>query len=239
MYSFGKESSKDAGAGPAPGQSPATARAAEAAEPELPHLSGYSESLTDYRLLESAAKLFGEQGFHATTTRDVCSRIGLSSAALYVHFPSKEAVLFELMRIGHLAAIRTVREAVANVRQDEPTEVLRASVCSFILFETKYHNLHRICQYELTHLSSEHYEVIANLRHEFTSLFDSIISEGLQKGEFAVNDIELTTICILSIGFDIARWFRPAGRFQPEVIANEFAELAVHVVRNTPKGTPA
>src|SRR5882757_10507272 len=52
-------------------------------------------------LLSSAVDCFAKQGFQATTTRDIGTGAGLSTAALYVHFPSKENALFAIMRIGH------------------------------------------------------------------------------------------------------------------------------------------
>jgi len=52
-------------------------------------------------LLSSAVDCFAKQGFQATTTRDIGTGSGLSAAALYVHFPSKEDALFAIMRVGH------------------------------------------------------------------------------------------------------------------------------------------
>src|SRR4051794_6434574 len=53
------------------------------------------------RLLMGAVDAFAERGYHATTTRDIASRAGMSPAALYVHYRSKEELLFQLIRIGH------------------------------------------------------------------------------------------------------------------------------------------
>ncbi|HEV7626828.1 MAG TPA: helix-turn-helix domain-containing protein, partial [Streptomyces sp.] len=60
-------------------------------------------------LLASAVRCFAANGFHATTTRDISAGVGLSPAALYVHFPSKELVLFEIMRIGHERALAHIQ----------------------------------------------------------------------------------------------------------------------------------
>src|SRR3954447_6240173 len=52
-------------------------------------------------LLTSAVRCFAANGYHATTTRDIAGGVGLSPSALYVHFPSKELVLYEIIRSGH------------------------------------------------------------------------------------------------------------------------------------------
>ena len=44
------------------------------------------------QILREAAHLFGTHGFNGTTTRDVAARVGLTEAALYRYFPSKEAM---------------------------------------------------------------------------------------------------------------------------------------------------
>lgn len=44
------------------------------------------------QILREAAELFGSRGFKGTTTRDVAQRVGLTEAALYRYFPSKEAM---------------------------------------------------------------------------------------------------------------------------------------------------
>ena len=48
------------------------------------------------RILLAAATAFAERGFHATTTRDIAAQAGLSSAALYFYFRSKEEVLYQI-----------------------------------------------------------------------------------------------------------------------------------------------
>ena len=48
------------------------------------------------RILLAAATEFAERGFHATTTRDIAATAGLSPAAMYVYFRSKEEVLHQI-----------------------------------------------------------------------------------------------------------------------------------------------
>jgi AcrR family transcriptional regulator len=60
------------------------------------------------QILREAAHLFGSHGFNGTTTRDVAARIGITEAALYRYFPSKEAmyaaILDERMAASDLLA---------------------------------------------------------------------------------------------------------------------------------------
>jgi AcrR family transcriptional regulator len=51
---------------------------------------------TRQRLYETAIALIGEQGYEATTLRDVASRAGVTHALLYRYFPGKRAIVLAL-----------------------------------------------------------------------------------------------------------------------------------------------
>jgi AcrR family transcriptional regulator len=56
---------------------------------------------TRERILEVALGLFSEQGYDKTSLREVAEKVGVTKAALYYHFPSKEDILSELVEAAH------------------------------------------------------------------------------------------------------------------------------------------
>src|ERR1700680_5052115 len=48
-------------------------------------------------ILRTAARLFQQQGYHATSMSDVAAALKLSKGGLYHHFQSKDEILFHLM----------------------------------------------------------------------------------------------------------------------------------------------
>jgi AcrR family transcriptional regulator len=52
---------------------------------------------TKHRILEIAADLFARKGYTATTIADIAAELGTTTAALYYHFPSKQAILAGLL----------------------------------------------------------------------------------------------------------------------------------------------
>ncbi len=48
---------------------------------------------TRRKILVAATQLFARQGYHKTTITDICQSIGLTSGAIFHHYPSKEALL--------------------------------------------------------------------------------------------------------------------------------------------------
>ena len=65
---------------------------------------------TRARLLDAAAALFAEQGFHGTTVREIADRAGVNLAAGNYHFGSKRALYLEVLR-DHFARIQTALRA--------------------------------------------------------------------------------------------------------------------------------
>ncbi len=57
--------------------------------PRSPRQSG---SETRDQIVDAAVRCFAARGFHGTTTREVAAAAGLTEAALYRYFPSKEAL---------------------------------------------------------------------------------------------------------------------------------------------------
>jgi AcrR family transcriptional regulator len=56
-----------------------------------------SPSDTKTRILEISADLFARQGYTGTTIADIAGALGTTTAALYYHFPSKQAILLGLL----------------------------------------------------------------------------------------------------------------------------------------------
>ncbi|MFN8532408.1 MAG: TetR/AcrR family transcriptional regulator [Dehalococcoidia bacterium] len=58
-------------------------------------------------LAEAAAALFADRGFHATKVSDIVAAAGLTQAAFYLYYPSKDALYQELID-GYFADVRRV-----------------------------------------------------------------------------------------------------------------------------------
>jgi AcrR family transcriptional regulator len=103
-------------------------------------------------ILEAAKKLFVEEGYDATTIRRIATRVGISSTALYVYFPNKNAVLTE---ICNETFARLIQELDA-VRRDysDSSDALAAALQGYIRF-----GLAHSSEYQLTFLSRESTEL--------------------------------------------------------------------------------
>jgi AcrR family transcriptional regulator len=202
-------------------------------EDESPAL--WSADLPDVarRLLTSAVRCFAGNGYHATTTRDISSASGLSPAALYVYFPSKELVLFEIIRAGHQQVLDYISEPTVSEVAD-PAEHLRVLVARYTEWHARYHVAARVCQHELAGLSAEHYEEILEIRHRTNTVFREAVARGVDDETFDAVDVRRTSRAILSLGIDLIRWYRRDGVDSPEQIGEFNAALALRMVTRSP-----
>jgi len=184
---------------------------------------------TRARLLKAAIAAFGVKGFHGTTTRDIAQAAGMSPAAVYVHHRSKEELLFLIAAEGHERILAMVREVVGM--KGTPTEQARELAYRFARRHASEHTWARIVNYELAALSPEHLAVVMELRRQINRELRAVVDAGVASGEFDTADPSITTVAVLSLGIDIARWYDEAGRWSPDQVAERYAELAVRMLR--------
>ena len=183
---------------------------------------------TRARLLDAAVTAFAEKGFHGTTTRDIAAAAGMSPAALYVHHRSKEELLYQISRTGHEHTLALMRAGVAS--SEEPTEQLRTVVHDFAVDHARAHTGARVVNYELAALSPEHLREIREIRQQIDQELRQVVEAGVAAGEFDTPDPRMAAVALLSLGIDIARWYRDEGSWTPEDIADHYADLALRVV---------
>jgi AcrR family transcriptional regulator len=207
-----------------------------AADPRLQDESSdlWNEELGDVerRLLTSAVRCFAANGYHATTTRDIAAGVELSPAALYVHFPSKELVLFEIIRAGHERALAHVQEPAVDAA-DAAADRLRTIVSRYTSWHARHHVAARVCQFELAGLTAEHYDEILQIRHQTNRVFRDIVARGMDEGVFAPIDVKRVVRSMLSLSIDLVRWYRLDGPDSPEQLGEFYSGLALKMVMNT------
>ena len=84
------------------------------------------EDQTRWRILAAAAERFANQGYAATSIRDIAREVGVTVGAIYVHFPSKGRLLVAVSEEGIGRIGRAVDAAIAGV--DDPWERLAAAM---------------------------------------------------------------------------------------------------------------
>ena len=109
-----------------PGKEPRTARGRE----------------TLRKLLDAAAKEFGEVGFHAASISGITRRAGTALGSFYTYFDSKEAIFSALVKDMSQAVAREA--AVALARDERGVEREREVLGAFLAFARDHKEIYRI-----------------------------------------------------------------------------------------------
>lgn len=183
-------------------------------------------------LLTSAVRCFASNGYHAATTRDISAGSSLSPAALYVHFPSKELLLYEIIRSSHESALASIQDPSVD-ELPGAAEKLHALMVRYTAWHARHHVAARVSQYELMALTKEHYEEILRIRRRTSTVFHNVVAHGVADGTFAAVPVNQLVRSMLSLSIDLVRWYRLDGPDSPEDLGRFYAVLALKMASNT------
>lgn len=197
-------------------------------------ISAYVSSETVQRLVMAAIECFWEKGFHASSTRDIAKRANLSPAAVYVHFKSKNELLFRIIEI--VAGEHLKRSTEIASQPGTPSERLRRIVVQSIAYPCNVFKAATVTNSEFTVLSGEQREHVMSVRDQLDGIVARCLADGCAAGEFEVSNMDLTKIAIATLCRSVLTWYSLKGPLSPEEIGAEYADLTLAMV--TRSGAP-
>lgn len=93
-------------------------------------------------ILVAAERIFVEHGYEGATIRKIADEVGLSSTALYIHFPDKGAILQEICRTAFEILI-SANQAIVQAT-DAPEDRLRRMLTAYVEFGFANPNAYRL-----------------------------------------------------------------------------------------------
>ena len=180
------------------------------------------------RILLAGLSLFAEHGFHGTSIRDIAGA-AVQSASLYAHFPSKEAILAELVLAGHEEHHARLVTALLQSGTD-PRDRLAALVRAHVQAHTDYPMLAVVANNEMHALSPAAAAPAAAVRRRSGALLADVLAMGHQQGVFDVVHLEATAAAIGGMGIRVASWYpAPEAGLNPSQLADVYASLALRM----------
>ena len=181
------------------------------------------------KLYETALVLFGQQGFHAVSIRDIAQALGQQPSAIYFHVPSKQDLLYDLALIGHRSHLESLR-AAQHGAGDDPVEQLRAVVGAHLRIHLDFPSMARLTNRELGALTPEHYDAVVAVRAQAEKVTVDVLEHGAELGVFHVDDAFLTAKVIGAMGMRLPEWWTPASPRTREEILERYTGYALKLV---------
>lgn len=185
-------------------------------------------SATTCRMLCAAVESFAKVGFHAATTRDIAGKAGLSPAAVYMHFSSKQQLLYAIALIVAQWVLEELDRAARS--EGTPVERLQSLVRTHVACHASMHTAVHVANFEFQGLEAAQRRKVIRIRDATEKLFDDCIRDGVAHGAFRADEARLLTITVLSLGVSVSRWFSPRGRLSPLQLGEFYASLVAQMV---------
>jgi TetR/AcrR family transcriptional regulator, cholesterol catabolism regulator len=177
-------------------------------------------------IVAAAAKVFRTKGYHAATVRDIAEQVGILKGSLYHHFESKEALLYLVVKEPIAQMYRRMRE-IAAADGTATDKLRRAMLAHLEAFDRHYPHLFVYLR-ERESVKQRFREMIGYSPKEYERLWQQIIREGVESGEFRADlDIPVASYGLLGMLNWSYKWYDPEGRLRIDEIADEFIAFAL------------
>ena len=177
------------------------------------------------KILRGATLAFADLGYHGASTREIATRSGMSSAAVYIHFESKQQLFHRIAFEGHRASTGAFSEPARQA--GDPVGQLRLGVASFATWNAEMNLLSRSIEYEIRLQRGPEFVDVWAMRRSVDDHVLEILEAGVAEGTFRLADPEWAKITILSTCIDVARWYRHGSPRTPTAIGFQYADLAM------------
>ena len=129
--------------------------------------------------------------------REIAGEVGVQAAALYNHFPNKQALLADLMR-AHMEQLLAAWDA-----EQRAGEAPDAALERFARFHIRFHDGRSdavfISYMELRNLAPENFARIEVLRRRYEAELTDILRDGCAAGLFRLAEPKIATYALIAM----------------------------------------
>lgn len=170
------------------------------------------------QLLDAAARLFRERGFHATSMRDIAKAVGMLSGSIYYHFDSKEEMLLAVYEEGERRVAEAVDAAVASA--SDPWQRLEVACAAHLGALIAHRDYTQVMIRTLPQEAGALGPRIRELRRDYEQRFRDLIDALTLPTDIDRHYLRLLLFGALNWS---QVWFHPGGD-SPETVARRFLD---------------
>lgn len=189
---------------------------------------------TRARILGAAAVTFRKKGYAASRLTDIAAEAGLRTPSLYYHFPSREDLVVELMRIAweHTATFVTSQVSAMSTNA-RPSDRLVTAISAHLTSALEGGERTAAVIQIMGQVPEEVRRQSLEDQREYLRFWRSILNDGVGAGEFRT-DVDLPAMLMMLMGALnwTVEWFDPKTSPSPREIAGQLATLVIDGLSN-------
>lgn len=185
-------------------------------------------------IITTAASVFQELGYEATTIADIAERLGADRASIYYYFDSKKALFQQVVRESAQRNVGVI-EQLADSNRTASEKLRDAYVSLMESYSSTYPYLHVFLQERSPTMVPPGDPWVAETRdwtERYYKAMRKIIQQGVDEGEFELPlPVGLAAMAVIGTINWAHRWYKPGGELPPDVIGDGFAMIALNGLR--------
>ncbi len=180
-------------------------------------------------ILDAAAQVFRQKGFHGASMADIAEAVKLQKASLYHHVSSKQEILLALL---DRALDMLIEQIGAVAHQPLPADQkLRQMIRAYLVSLAENSDLSSVLLFEHRSLEPEQRQRHVPQRDRFEALWRQAVEQGVQEGTFVCSSPPIAVRALMGALNWTLTWYRPDGPQSIEQIAARYADLFLDGLR--------
>jgi AcrR family transcriptional regulator len=211
------------------------AKATAVASPQVARQETARGEATRMRIREKALELFYEQGFRTTTMREITNASGLTPAAFYNHYSSKDDLLLGII-LDAFTRLGDQVKAALDIAGEDDTARLAALVHTMTIWHCDNIHQARVATREVQELDETRARAVRNQLRQLRSVVEVIITNGTASGEFNLPGVPMdaaarvTATAVLGFVRSISAWYLDAKVLSSAELADLVVTLVLRMV---------
>lgn len=186
-------------------------------------------SVSRETVFQAALRSFYVHGYDGASMRDIAKAGGVTPAAIYHYYASKQELLMDIIGRFMQQSIETTRSAIAGAG-DGPAEQLFAAARSHVLWNASDVVSSFVVNSEIRSLEPHNRQRNIAQRDELQRMFDEVVERGTAEGVFATPWPREASRAVVTMCTSVARWYKAAGPLSPAEIADRYGHMSLSLV---------
>ena len=181
------------------------------------------------RIIEEASKLFFERGYDGTSLDLLAQELGVTKPFIYSYFDNKNSILEAVHEHAAEQVLADIEEA--SLIEGGAERGLAEFIRLFVHENIRNQVSSAIFLREEKRLSEATLDNIREIERAVNKKLTMLIQRGIDEGVFHIEDASLASMSISGMVRWVHRWYQRGGRYSPDAIAAQLAQLGLNMVR--------